>query len=431
MDNIRKILSNSTMAHTNMDININTKKIITDIFNLLEENKENIIKANEIDIKNNNGFQINVDMISKLKKSLFQSEDSYRKVISMYKTENNYLEGKQTDNLGTLCLVYDGNTYSLLELALKSILTHNSIIFASESEYMKGTNELIAILIKRILQAYNIDSNLIQILYTSHFEELLSNSVSINKVIAIGNRDFQEKIKKISKIEVISKGYNYFDIYIEDVTHLSLVEKIVESHDNIDLYVKSGIEVPFEDYIEVQDLDEAIAQINFNTSGYSTSIFTDNGQNASEFLRQVKSENISVNSSPLFDGLVNINLNLLLIEKNMFYPNPLAEGNEKNKFEMPTRKAILNKLNDDENNEKINKMQKENKELKDKNEKIQANATKQLAEKEQELNDLKKQLNESQKIANKYIGIFQKSFFTRLFGNLRKKDIEKDTKLLH
>ena len=115
----------------------------------------------------------------------------------------------------------------------------------------------------------------------------------------------------------------------------------------------------------------------------------------------------------------------------MFYPNPLAEGNGKNKFEMPTRKAILNKLNEDENNEKINKMQKENEKLKDKSEKIQANATRQLAEKEQELNDLKKQLNESQKIANKYIGIFQKSFFTRLFGNLRKKDIEKDTKLLH
>ena len=238
MDNIRKILSNSTIAHTNMDININTKKIITDIFNLLEENKEDIIKANEIDVKNNNGFQINFDMISKLKKSLFQSEDSYRKVVSMYKTENNYLEGKQTDNLGTLCLAYDGNTYCLLELALKSILTHNSIIFASESEYMKGTNELIVILIKRILQAYNFDSNLIQILYTNNFEELLSNSISINKVIAIGNKDFQEKIKKLSKIEVICKGYNYFDIYVEDITHLPLVEKIIEGHDNIDLYVK-------------------------------------------------------------------------------------------------------------------------------------------------------------------------------------------------
>ena len=49
---------------------------------------------------------------------------------------------------------------------------------------------------------------------------------------------------------------------------------------NIDIYVKTGVEVPFEEYIEVEDIDEAIAQINFNTSGYSSSIFTDNNQNA-------------------------------------------------------------------------------------------------------------------------------------------------------
>ena len=157
MDNIRKILGNATMAHTNMDANIDGKKVVQNIFELLDENKESIEKANKIDVKNNNGFKLNFDMFQKLNNEISATQDVYRKVLSMNQNENNYLEGKQTDNLGTICLVYDGNTYCLLELVLKAILTHNSIIITSESDYMKATNELIVILIQRILESYSID----------------------------------------------------------------------------------------------------------------------------------------------------------------------------------------------------------------------------------------------------------------------------------
>ena len=39
MDNIREILGNATMAHTNMDANIDGKKVVQNIFELLDENK--------------------------------------------------------------------------------------------------------------------------------------------------------------------------------------------------------------------------------------------------------------------------------------------------------------------------------------------------------------------------------------------------------
>ncbi len=430
MDNIREILGNATMAYTNMEANIDGKKVAQNIFELLDENKEGIEKANKIDVKNNNGFKINFDMFQKLDNEINDTQDVYRKVLSMKKNENNYLEGKQTDNLGTICLVYDGNTYCLLELVLKAILTHNSIIITSESDYMKATNELIVILIQRILEAYSIDKNLVQILYTSRLEELLSNNTSINKVIAIGNRNFQNKIRKISKVEVICKGYNNFDLYIEDLTNLSFIKNIIKEEENIDIYVKSGLKVPFEDYIEVEDIDEAIAQINFNTSGYSSSIFTDNNQNASEFLREVKTKNVSVNSSPLIKGSVDLDINLLLTRKNMFYPNPLTEGTEKSKFEFPTAKAILEKNKSKEEKMRIEEMQKENTKLIENSEYIQKQSKIQLDKKEMEVKELQRQLSESQNLANKYMNIFRKSFFSRLFGRLKKEEIENDTKLL-
>lgn len=430
MDNIREILGNATMAYTNMDANIDGKKVAQNIFELLDENKESIEKANKIDVKSNNGFKINFDMFQKLNNEINSINDVYRKVISMNQNENNYLEGKQTDNLGTICLVYDGNTYCLLELVLKAILTHNSIIITSESDYMKATNELIVILIQRILEAYNIDRNLVQMLYTSRIEELLLNSTSINKVFAIGNKSFQDRIRKASKVEVISKGYNYFDLYIEDLTNLTFIKKIVKEEENIDIYVKSGLKVPFDDYIEVEDIDEATAQINFNTSGYSSSIFTDNNQNASVFLREVKADNVSVNSSPLIESIVDVDINLLLSRKNMFYPNPLAEGTGKNKFEFPTAKAILEKNKNRAEQAMIEEMQKENSKLKANSEQLQKQAKIQLDQKEMEVKDLKRQLYESQSLTNKYMNIFRKSFFCRLFSGLKKEDIENDTKLL-
>ena len=417
MGNIREILGNATMAYTNMDANIDGKKVVQNIFELLDENKEGLEKANKIDIKNNNGFKLNFDMFQKLNNEINAIEDVYRKVISMNQNENNYLEGKQTDNLGTICLIYDGNTYCLLELVLKAILTHNSIIITSESDYMKATNELIIILIKRILEAYGIDKNLVQIIYTSRTEELLSNSTSINKVFVIGNKSLQDKIKKVSKVEVICKGYNNFDIYIEDLTNITLIQKIINENENIDIYVRNDLSVPFENYIGVEDFEEAIGQINFNTSGYSSSIFTNNYQNASIFLREIKAENISVNSSPLVEGIIDIDINLFLIRKNMFYPSPLADGTENNKFKFPTMKAILEK-----NKEK--EIQKEN------CEQLRKKLKTQLEQKDLEINDLKRQLSESQNLANKYINIFKKSFFSRLFSGLSKKDIENDNKLI-
>ena len=417
MNNIREILGNAIMAHTNMDFNIDGRKVVKNILELLEENKEDIDKANKIDVKNHNGFKLNFSMLQKLNNKIKDIEDAYRNVVYMNQNENNYLQGKQTDKLGTICLVYDGNTYCLLEFVLKGIITHNSIIITSESDYMKATNELIIILIKRILEAYGIDKNLVQIIYTSRIEELLSNSTSINKVFAIGNKSLQDKIKKVSKVEVICKGYNNFDIYIEDLTNITLIQKIINENENIDIYVRNYLSVPFENYIGVEDFEEAIGQINFNTSGYSSSIFTNNYQNASIFLREIKAENISVNSSPLVEGIIDIDINLFLIRKNMFYPSPLADGTENNKFKFPTMKAILEK-----NKEK--EIQKEN------CEQLRKKLKTQLEQKDLEINDLKRQLSESQNLANKYINIFKKSFFSRLFSGLSKKDIENDNKLI-
>ena len=430
MSEIRDILGNATMAYTKMDKEINGKNVVKSIYDLLNEDKDNIIKANKIDVKNGNGFLIDFEFLEKIYQNISKIDDSYRKVIQLNKNSNNYLEGKQTDNLGNICAIYDGNTYCLLELIMKAILTHNALILVSETDYMKGTNELILILIQRILKAYNIDINLIQILYTDQIEELLSNNISIGKAIVIGNKSYQNKIRLISKVNTIYLGYNAFDIYIEDNNNASFIKEILRRSDNIDVYVKSGIKFKLDDAIEVEDIDEAIAMINFNTSGYSSSIFTSDGQNASKFLKDIKTTTVTVNGSPLIGAMLNIDINEFFIIKNMIYPNILEEGTQDNKFQFPTVKSILEKKKMQEQEKVILNMKNENIKLKKEKENIIYENSKQMKQKEIETDELKRQLEESQTIANKYMNIFKKSFFIRLFGKMKKEDIEKDTKLL-
>ena len=78
----------------------------------------------------------------------------------------------------------------------------------------------------------------------------------------------------------------------------------------------------------------------------------------------------------------------------------------------------------------IEDFMKENFELKENNNEIQKQANLKLEQKDAELAELKKQLYESQSLANKYMNIFRKSFFSRLFSGVKKEDIESDTKLL-
>ena len=291
--NNRTILGNATMAHVNfMDINIDTKQVVKDIFIEINEAKEDIMKANMIDIRNNNGFEIDFNIIGMIEAELLKIEDLYHKSRCI---ENNSKEYVLNDSFGTICTMYNGNTYYLIELALKSILTRNSMIFVSEINYMNFTNRLILILIKNILDKYGIDKNLIQLIYTDDFHALLSNNASINRILAIGDLEFQNRVKESSSVEAICLGIDQYDIYIEDINNISIL-KTLSKIDCCDIYVKSGLKVSFDDYIEVKDVEEAVGQINFNSAGHSSIILTDSKSSASYFVKNVKADNVFVNT---------------------------------------------------------------------------------------------------------------------------------------
>ena len=318
-NNINKIITNS--LEVNKDIlSKNIKAIIIQIKNALEINKEAIKAANSIDKKNNNGFILDFNIIKNIFSNLEKENLFYGDVTLSQKDEKkNILYGTQIMDIGNVVVITDGNPYTIIEMIVRNIMAGNTTIF-SNNGFMFGTNQLLIQIIQSVLEQFNISKYLVQIYVSENFDEVLSNFANIDLVVCIGNHSFQNMILNKSKNRTIVSGYENFDLYIEDVSHIEFLNKIVNTGLNIQLYINSDTNLDHSIAIMVNDIDEAIAQINYNGSNYSSSIFTTSKENASKFIKEVKSKIVTINTSPTIERIIDIKQNDLINKKIIIYP---------------------------------------------------------------------------------------------------------------
>jgi len=332
-NNINKIITNS--LEVNKDIlSKNIKAIIIQIKNALEINKEAIKAANSIDKKNNNGFILDFNIIKNIFSNLEKENLFYGDVtLSQKDEEKNILYGTQIMDIGNVVVITDGNPYTIIEMIIRNIMAGNTTIF-SNNGFMFGTNQLLIQIIQSVLEQFNISKYLVQIYVSENFDEVLSNFANIDLVVCIGNRSFQNMILNKSKNRTIVSGYENFDLYIEDVSYIEFLNKIVNTGLNIQLYINSDTNLDHSSAIMVNDIDEAIAQINYNGSNYSSSIFTKSKENASKFIKEVKSKIVTINTSPTIERIIDIKQNDLINTKIIIYPFNFKLDDNVVKFEL-------------------------------------------------------------------------------------------------
>lgn len=220
---------------------------------------------------------------------------------------------------GNVVIITDGNPYLSLEMILRNIMAGNTIILVNNG-FMYGTNNLIVNIVQSILENYQVSKNLIQLFITDDYKEVLNNYANIDLVVCIGNHELQRLIIRESKNKVITSGYENFDLYIEDTKHLDFLNKIINTGLNVNLYINKDTNLDYDTAIIVSDIDEAIAQINYNGSRYSSAIFTSSNFNASKFIREVKSSIVTINTSPTIERICDIKQLDLVYEKTIIYP---------------------------------------------------------------------------------------------------------------
>ncbi len=329
-NNINKIISNALRVNKDI-LSKNIKPIINQIKIALESNKEAILQANSIDKKNNNGFILDFNIINNIFSNLENQNLLYGDVtLSQKDEEKKIIYGTQIMDYGNVVVITDGNPYTIIEMVIRNIMAGNTTIFSNNS-FMFGTNQLLIQIIQNVLEQFNISKYLVQIYVSENFDEVLSNFANIDLVICIGNHSLQNMILNKSKNRTIVSGYENFDLYIEDTSHIDFLNKIVNTGLNIQLYINSDTKLDNSSAIIVNDVDEAIAQINYNGSKYSSAIFTTSVENASKFVKEVKSKIVTINTSPTIERIIDIKQKDLINEKTIIYPfNFKLDGNSNN-----------------------------------------------------------------------------------------------------
>lgn len=318
-DNINTIISNALQVNKDT-LSKNIKPIINQIKIALESNKEVILQANKIDQKNNNGFIIDFNIINNIFSNLENETILYGNVtLSQKDDEKKIIYGKEILDYGNVVVINDGNPYITIEMAIRNIMAGNTTII-SNNGFMLGTNQLLIQIIQSVLEQFNISKYLVQIYVSENFDEVLSNFANIDLVICIGNHSLQTMILNKSKNKTIVSGYENFDLYIEDTSHMDFLNKIIETGLNIQLYINSNTKLDYSNAIMVNDIDEAIAQINYNGSRYSSAIFTASTENASKFAKEVKSQTVTINASSTIERIMDIKQSDLVNEKTIVYP---------------------------------------------------------------------------------------------------------------
>ena len=237
-DSINTIISNALIVNKDI-LSKNIKPIINQIKIALESNKEAILQANKIDQKNNNGFIIDFNIINNILSNLENETILYGDVtLSQKDDEKKIIYGKEILDYGNVVVINDGNPYITIEMAIRNIMAGNTTII-SNNGFMIGTNQLLIQIIQSVLEQFNISKYLVQIYVSENFDEVLSNFANIDLVVCIGNHSLQNMILNKSKNKTIVSGYENFDLYIEDTSHIDFLNKIVNTGLNIQLYINS------------------------------------------------------------------------------------------------------------------------------------------------------------------------------------------------
>ena len=318
-NDINKIINNVLLVDKK-NLSNNIKPILKNIKISIKDNQDILLQANKIDTKNNNAFQLSFDIIDNIFKRVEKENIFYKDVTLLQKDDNKkIIYGKQIMDYGNVVIITDGNPYLSLEMILRNIIAGNTIVLVNNG-FMYGTNNLIVNIVQSILENYKVSKNLIQLFITDDYKEVLNNYANIDLVVCIGNHELQRLIIIESKNKVITSGYENFDLYIEDTKYLDFLNKIINTGLNVNLYINKDTNLDYDTAIIVSDIDEAIAQINYNGSRYSSAIFTSSNFNASKFIREVKSSIVTVNTSPTIERICDIKQLDLVYEKTIIYP---------------------------------------------------------------------------------------------------------------
>jgi glutamate-5-semialdehyde dehydrogenase len=266
--------------------------------------------------------------------------------------------GKMRVPLGVIGMIYESRPNVTIEAASLCLKSGNSVILRGGSESIES-NRALAACISQALTETGLPQHVVQVVETTDraaVGELITMTEYVDVVIPRGGKSLIERISRDAKVAVIKHLDGICHVYIDDdaditkavnvainsKTHRygtcntmetllvaeSMAQKVLPQLSAA--YAEAGVElrgckktkIVLTDVIDaveedwdteylapilsikiVSGLDQAIAHINKHSSQHTDSIITENYTKARQFLRQVDSSSVMINTSTRFaDG---------------------------------------------------------------------------------------------------------------------------------
>ncbi len=323
--------------------------------------KEEILKANEIDVENSRGVISDV-MIDRLTLTSQRIEDMAKgmrdvaklpdpvgKVLREHTLPNGLVVQKTSVPLGVIAIIYESRPNVTSDAAVLALKSGNACILRGGKEAFHSADAIVKALQKG-LEKSGLSRDLVQLVQDTTRQsanELMNGVGYIDLLIPRGGKGLIQSCVDNAKVPCIQTGTGICHIYVDESADLEKAINIVENaktsrpsvcnaaevclvHEAVaeeftklmqkrlveDRKAKGQVPVTFRDdefstefldYImavkTVKSVQEAVEHIARFSTGHSEAIITENKENAEYFVKMVDSAAVYVNASTRFtDG---------------------------------------------------------------------------------------------------------------------------------
>ena len=226
---------------------LNTKEknaMLLEIKKALLSEKENILRANDEDIKKGRENKMPEGLIDRLlltderiegmAKSIdevIDFKDPVGKVLSMEENYAGLLIGKKTVPMGVIAIIYESRPNVTLDAAILSLKASSAIILRGGKESIKS-NIAIADAIRLGIKNAGYDENFVQIVKDTSREsskELMQLKGYVDLLLPRGSASLINSVVENAKVPVIETGVGNCHIYVDDMCDIENAVKIIEN----------------------------------------------------------------------------------------------------------------------------------------------------------------------------------------------------------
>lgn len=218
--------------------------MLLEIKKALLDEKENILRANEEDIKKGRENNMPEGLIDRLlltderiegmAKSIdevIDFKDPVGKVLSMEENYAGLLIGKKTVPMGVIAIIYESRPNVTLDAAILSLKASSAIILRGGKESIKS-NIAIADAIRLGIKNAGYDENFVQIVKDTSREsskELMQLKGYVDLLLPRGSASLINSVVENAKVPVIETGVGNCHIYVDDKCDIENAVKIIEN----------------------------------------------------------------------------------------------------------------------------------------------------------------------------------------------------------